>query len=104
MATVQLDGTNATAGQSSQIIPVITTEVSDEHCNINFHSPTEKTKPDSGSVSNPTNDASGVIGAKSNARVRAVGRSGGVHAERRYHTTGVIEEIKVNLVFFQTKI
>ena len=32
---------------------------------------------------------------KNVARARAGGRSSGAHSDRRYHTTGVIEDIKV---------
>ena len=104
MATAQAEGMHITTGQSSQIIPVITTEVSDQNDNKKDNSPADKARFESGSVSNTTKESSSVIGVKNNGRVRQVGRSGGVHSERRYHTTGVIEDIKVNLVFFQKNV
>ena len=95
MATVQPEGTNAISCQTSQIIPVITTEVTDETNSINDREVADKSKFDTDSDQSSSRDSSSVIGIKSNTRARQSGRAGGGHGERRYHTTGVIEGIKV---------
>ena len=78
MATVQPEGITASSCQPSQIIPVITTEGTDESNCVTT-----------------SKDTTSVIGIKSNARTRQTGRPGGVPG--RYHTTGAIEGIKVFL-------
>ena len=100
MATVQPEGTNAISSHPSQIIPVITTEISDETNSINDSALVDKSKFDTDSDQSSSRDSSSVIGIKSNTRARQSGRAGGGHGERRYHTTGVIEGIKVIRILF----
>ena len=84
MATIQPEGINTSSVQPSQIIPVITTEATDESNCITT-----------------SKDSTSVIGVKSNSRTRQTGRPGSVHG--RYHTTGAIEVIKVfSLEFVDT--
>ena len=84
MATVQPEGITTSSCQPSQIIPVITTEGTDES-----------------NCDSTSKDSTSVIGIKSNSRTRQTGRPGGVHG--RYHTTGAIEGIKVfSLEFLDT--
>ena len=84
--------------QTSQIIPVIKTGSPDDTTS------SEITKASSGYNSTEnTNEAtinaygnsSDTSEKKNVARARAGGRSSGTHSDRRYHTTGVIEDIKV---------
>ena len=85
MATVQPEGISTSSCQPSQIIPVITTEGTDESNCVTT-----------------SKDSTSVIGIKNNARTRQTGRPGGAHG--RYHTTGAIEGIKVSsLEFFDTQ-
>ena len=76
MATVQPEGITTSSVQPSQIIPVITTEATDESNCITT-----------------SKESTSIIGVKSNSRTRQTGRPGSVHG--RYHTTGAIEVIKV---------
>ena len=76
MATVQPEGNTTSSVQPSQIIPVITTEATDESNCIST-----------------SKESTSIIGVKSNSRTRQTGRPGSVHG--RYHTTGAIEVIKV---------
>ena len=85
MATVQPEGISTSSCQPSQIIPVITTEGTDESNCVTT-----------------SKDSTSVIGVKNNARTRQTGRPGGAHG--RYHTTGAIEGIKVfSMEFFGTQ-
>ena len=50
-------------------------------------------------ISSSSNSTSGAAGMRIASRCRQGGRSGMSHGDRRYHTTGVIEDIKVCFVF-----
>ena len=90
MATVQPEGTNIVPQQSSQVIPVITTEGSEENNGFKDSSSEEKSKIGTESDISVSKDSSSVFAAKNNGRVRQPRIQGG-----RYYTTGVIEGIKV---------
>ena len=84
--------------QTSQIIPVIKTgspddttssEIKETNSCYNSTENTNEAIINSHGNSSDTSDKKGV------ARARAGGRSSGTHSDRRYHTTGVIEDIKV---------
>ena len=80
--------------QTSQIIPVIKTGSPDDTTS------SEITKTSSCHTEN-TNEVNAYGNTSDNnekknvTRARAGGRSSGTHSDRRYHTTGVIEDIKV---------
>ena len=101
MATVQSEGTYINNSHSPQIIPVITTGGSDDNdtsANKNNSSIADNSQPNVEPSSSSSNSTSGAVGMRSVARSRQGGRSGMGHADRRYHTTGVIEDIKVCFV------
>ena len=98
MATIQPEGVYTNSNQQLPIIPVITGGSEDGNsidglqdnlnseyygCNIEVESSSFKSSSSSD-------------GIKGGTRTRQGGRSCGNHADaRRYHTTGVIEDIKV---------
>ena len=84
--------------QTSQIIPVIKTGSPDDTTNSEIketnscYNSTENTNE---ATINAYGNSSDTSDKKNVARARAGGRSSGTHSDRRYHTTGVIEDIKV---------
>ena len=79
--------------QISQIIPVIKTGSPDDTTSSEIsscHNSTENTNEANAYVNSSDNSEK-----KNVTRARAGGRSSGTHSDRRYHTTGVIEDIKV---------
>ena len=84
--------------QTSQIIPVIKTGSPDDTTSSEIketnscYNSTENTNE---SLINAYGNSSDTSEKKNVARARAGGRSSGTHSDRRYHTTGVIEDIKV---------
>ena len=83
---------------TSQIIPVIKTGSPDDTTSsettktISCYNSTENTNE---AIINAYGNSSDTSEKKNVARARAGGRSSGTHSDRRYHTTGVIEDIKV---------
>ena len=102
MATVQSEGAYINNSHSPQIIPVITTGGSDDSdtvANKSNSSITDNSQTNVEPNSSFSNITSGATGVRSVTRCRQGGRSGTGHADRRYHTTGVIEDIKVCFVY-----
>ena len=102
MATVQSEGTYANSSHSPQIIPVITTGGSDDSdtvVNKKNNSKVDNSPTNVEPTSTFSNNTSPAAGMRSVARCRQGGRSGTGHADRRYHTTGVIEDIKVCFLY-----
>ena len=84
--------------QTSQIIPVIKTGSPDDTASSEIketnscYNSTENTNE---AIIKAYGNSSDTSDKKNVARARAGGRSSGTHSDRRYHTTGVIEDIKV---------
>ena len=99
MAMVQPEGVYTNNNQQLQIIPVITGGSEDGHSiddelqdNLNSDYYGNNVEV----VSNPSKGSSRSAGTKGTTKARQGGRSCGTQADaRRYHTTGVIEDIKV---------
>ena len=83
--------------QTSQIIPVIKTGSPDDTTSSEMKSSSgyNSTENTNEATINAYGNSSDTSEKKNVARARAGGRSSGTHSDRRYHTTGVIEDIKV---------
>ena len=103
MATVQSEGSYINSSNSPQIIPVITTGGSDDSDTTDNKmvksQGSNRQKNAEKSSGSPCSSPS-ATGMRNVARSRQGGRSGMGHSDRRYHTTGVIEDIKVCISFY----
>ena len=96
LATTQSEGMYTNTNQYPQIIPVITTDGSDD-TNVDKNVTPGGSLNSTETTSNSSSSSLTTIGIKSVPRPRQGGRSEGNHTDRRYHTTGIIEDIKVKL-------